>query len=414
MDNENVDEASIIQNLTEQCSLACSGKRVITIMDTTEINCLEKNNRLKCFEGLGLLSDNKTKGFLSHPALCFDADTGEPLGIGGIKLIDRLPGGSLPSKKTRSITEKESDKLYSTAINIKDKALSKAVHNVDVYDREGDIYDVFCGVPDEKTDLVIRSKANRKVVSDSGKKTTLERALSDVTRTELIEFTKHTKSGSRLNIKAELKFTNLKILKPTDLKTSVCEKNEVQVGVVEVRQIGQVAQGHEKVNWRILTTIGIESFEKALEVLEIYRSRWRIEEFFRLIKQEGFNLESSELEKGKSIRKLSLFIMEAALKIEKLKMSRDGDGEMKTSDLFDNDEIKLLEMLCEDLQGSTDKQKNPYYKEHLSWASWVIARLGGWKGFKSQRPPGSITFFRGLQKFSTAFMTFKLVKKRCV
>ena len=67
---------------------------------------------------------------------------------------------------------------YSTAINIKDKALSKAVHNVDVYDREGDIYDVFCGVPDEKTDLVIRSKANRKVVSDSGKKTTLERALS--------------------------------------------------------------------------------------------------------------------------------------------------------------------------------------------------------------------------------------------
>ena len=106
--------------------------------------------------------------------------------------------------------------------------------------------------------------------------------------------------------------------------------------------------------------------------------------------------------------------MEAALKIEKLKMSRDGEGEMKTSDLFDNEEIKLLEILNEDLQGATDKQKNPYLNEHLSWASWVIARLGGWKGFKSQRPPGSIIFFRGLQKFSTAFMTFKLVKKRCV
>lgn len=99
-----------------------------------------------------------------------------------------------------------------------------------------------------------------------------------------------------------------------------------------------------------------------MEILEIYRASWRIGKFFKLIKIEGFNLESSELEQGSSIRKLSLFIMEGSLKIKKLKISRYGEGEMKTSDIFDNEDIKLLEILYEDLHSITDNQKNPYSK----------------------------------------------------
>jgi hypothetical protein len=35
----------------------------------------------------------------------------------------------------------------------------------------------------------------------------------------------------------------------------------------------------------------------------------------------------------------------------------------------------------------------------LKWASWIIARLGGWKGYDSKGKPGIIVLKRGLDRF---------------
>ena len=37
------------------------------------------------------------------------------------------------------------------------------------------------------------------------------------------------------------------------------------------------------------------------------------------------------------------------------------------------------------MEGKTEKQKNQLPRNQLSWAAWVIARLGGWKGYQSQK-----------------------------
>jgi len=56
--------------------------------------------------------------------------------------------------------------------------------------------------------------------------------------------------------------------------------------------------------------------------------------------------------------------------------------------MFDKDETKCLNQLNEKMSGDTEKQCNPYDPKHLAWASWIIARLGGWKGFYDKnRPP---------------------------
>ena len=39
----------------------------------------------------------------------------------------------------------------------------------------------------------------------------------------------------------------------------------------------------------------------------------------------------------------------------------------------------------------------------MAWASWVIARLGGWNGYGSESPPGPIVMLRGMQKFELQY-----------
>ena len=49
--------------------------------------------------------------------------------------------------------------------------------------------------------------------------------------------------------------------------------------------------------------------------------------------------------------------------------------------------------------GKTAKQKNPHPQHSLAWAAWIVARLGGWDGYRSSRPPGPITFANGINHF---------------
>ena len=62
-------------------------------------------------------------------------------------------------------------------------------------------------------------------------------------------------------------------------------------------------------------------------------------------------------------------------------------------------------------EGKTEKLKNRNNPATLKWASWIIARVGGWKGYASQRPPGPITFFKGLYNFNLLFEGWSIAKK---
>lgn len=84
-----------------------------------------------------------------------------------------------------------------------------------------------------------------------------------------------------------------------------------------------------------------------------------------------------------------------------LKQARDGQTDIPLSTAFTDQEEKYLERILPELEGKTDKLKNPHPKKSLARAAWVIARLGGWKGYRSSRLPGTKTFKRGLDKFET-------------
>ena len=83
--------------------------------------------------------------------------------------------------------------------------------------------------------------------------------------------------------------------------------------------------------------------------------------------------------------------------------SRDGKSNRQATDLFTEDELILLFLICKRIEGKTEKQKNPYAKNSMAWAAWIIARLGGWNGYPSESPAGPITMLRGLQKFESQY-----------
>lgn len=62
-----------------------------------------------------------------------------------------------------------------------------------------------------------------------------------------------------------------------------------------------------------------------------------------------------------------------------------------------------MQQINKKLQGDTEKSKNKNNPATLSWASWVMARLGGWGNYNSKRPPGLIILKRGIDKFVAVF-----------
>ncbi|TXD51390.1 MULTISPECIES: hypothetical protein [unclassified Polaribacter] len=62
------------------------------------------------------------------------------------------------------------------------------------------------------------------------------------------------------------------------------------------------------------------------------------------------------------------------------------------------------------LQGKTIKLQNHNNPKTTKWAAWIIGRIGGWKGYDSQGPPGVIILKKGLDRLSYIIEGAKLVK----
>jgi L-lysine 2,3-aminomutase len=142
-----------------------------------------------------------------------------------------------------------------------------------------------------------------------------------------------------------------------------------------------------------------------------YSWRWIIEEVFKILKKEGYNIEASELEYASSVRKLSLLIMEVIIKLFLMRLAyAQPEIEIEATTCFTEEELEFMEEQILRLEGKKEKQKNPYQTKDLKRYVWVIARLGGWKGYESKRRPGITTLWIGLKHFKAAMEGWEIHK----
>ncbi len=211
-------------------------------------------------------------------------------------------------------------------------------------------------------------------------------------------------------MEVEVRIAQVNLLRTRGL----AEKYPAEVGLwaIEVRELAQsLAAGEAPLLWRLLTTHPVETFEQALQIITWYTWRWRIELFFALLKQSGFDLEASQIESPPALQSLLVLAAQASLKLMLLLEARSGDARPLQSCL-EPQEIKVLQKIAHTFEGKTPKQKNPFPRHTLGWAAWVIARMGGWKGYASERPPGIKTFFAGLQTLASYTYFHQLVCKQ--
>jgi len=149
----------------------------------------------------------------------------------------------------------------------------------------------------------------------------------------------------------------------------------------------------------LLTTKEVTTIDQAMKIVQTYKFRWYIEQLHRLLKKEGFKIESSELESGYSIRKLTLIAMIAALKILQLMVANVSNEEQSIDYVFNEKEVECLQKVNDKKESKTDSQKNPYKEKTIKWAYWIIGRSGGWKANNKQRKAGPITLQKGLIRF---------------
>ena len=99
----------------------------------------------------------------------------------------------------------------------------------------------------------------------------------------------------------------------------------VSLIVVEVKEDPSSCKvGETPIHWLLLTSHAVNDFEQACRIIDWYSFRWQIEQFFRLTKSQGLDLESSQLETGEGLRKLGILGFASALKILQMTLARDG------------------------------------------------------------------------------------------
>jgi len=409
LNNEKVEEGVLVEELSERVTKIVADRHVLVVTDTCEVNMSGHKGRLKPGSGLGRSDKSDTAHcFKIHPGMVMDSQTLSPLGFSWVKVFHRdedMPDRKERNYKKQPIEEKESYKWIEVAQKSKD-VLSQASTVTIIEDREGDIYEQFALIPDEKTHLIIRSRTTRKLAN--GNSLYAEVGDAPVAGEYEIEVPTDKRKGQhKRKATIELRYTTCEIKCPANLGKKGYPPS-IKVTCISAKENGNVPN---PISWRLLTTHRVENFEDALQIVFWYTVRWYIEQVFRLLKRQGFGIEQSELASGWALRKLVVLQLSALLKILQMNIAYSHpEGGQPIEEVFDEEQIEVLHKLDIKLQGKTQKLQNNNNPKTTKWAAWIIGRLGGWKGYDSQGPPGVIVLKRGLERLGFIMEGIRLEK----
>ena len=383
--NKSVSIGEMVKVAGERTSQRVSGRHILAIQDTTVIQS----------EGGG--------GHYLHAMMAVDADDDAVLGLIYGSVMSRSKG--LTATRTeRSIEQKQSYRWLEGA-NAAAKVCATAAKITVIADRESDIYEAFERRP-KGVDMLIRANHNRALEDGTRLFATVDSwpACGNVS---LDLPARAGKAARTINMAVRVGAVSIK--KPSEIREKKPISKALNLNFVDVREVNASA-GNTPIHWRLLTTHAVENLQDALKIIELYRRRWAIEQLFRTLKTQGFDIEGIRIEEETPRSILVVAALIAAVSVQQLVHARDGmecgRPIRPLTDTFDAEDAPLLKAFTQQLEGKTKPQQNPHPEDSLAYGAWVCARLGGWNCYYGK--PGPKTMLAGWLTFQNAKIGAKL------
>lgn len=257
---------------------------VLVVHDTTEFRF--EGDR----EGLGRLQRD-LQGFMGHFALAVSAEgQRRALGVIGFLPIVRSWEPVTTHWRTRYRDESKESLRWGKLVSEVAQRAQGGPALIHVMDREADSFELLNAMVDHRQRLIIRVRAEHRWTLDAGRVGEATQGLEVLAEREVPlsargpRYTKGTSKSAPRPARTQ-RFAKLQVrartvqLKPPDRT----KEAPLTMNLVHVSEIDP-PEGQEPVDWKLYTTDPIDTAEQILLVVDRYRSRWVIEEYFKAIK----------------------------------------------------------------------------------------------------------------------------------
>jgi len=397
--NDRVNEADILSGHFEATRERFSARDglVLVLHDTTEFSF--QRERMQSI-GITHKVSNRRKergrprnhticGILMHSSLAVTSE-GLPLGLTAIKFWSRkkFKGCDALKKKINPtrvpIEKKESirwlENLKQSTVRLGDPA--RCVH---IGDRESDIYELFCAAQEIGTHFLVRTCVDR-LAGDGNHTVAADMAKAKVRGRHCFEIQDANANPGTAVL--EIKFEELRLLPPIGKQK---QYPPLELTVIHAKERGK-PKNRKPIDWKLITDLPVRSLKDAVEKLQWYALRWKIEVFHKILKS-GCKAEDSKLRTAERLVNLISIFCIVSWRIFWMTMLNRADPHAPPNLALTATETRLLDHLIHD-------KGEPSNRRSISRYIVKIARLGGYLARASDPPPGNIVMWRGLSRLT--------------
>jgi hypothetical protein len=335
-------------------------------------------------DNLGRLRHYTVCGISMHSSLAVTVD-GLPLGLTAIKFWtrDKFHGCNALKKKvnpTRVPIEKKESIRWLENLQQSTKLLNDPARCIHIGDRESDIYELFCTAQQLATHFLVRTCVDRLAGDGTG---TIASEMRQVRIQGLHRIQVRDKKGDLSEAVLEIRYSRLVVHPPIGK-----QKNypNLILTVIHATERG-TPRGRDKIEWKLLTDLPVRSRKEAIEKLEWYSLRWKIETFHKIMKS-GCKAEESKLRTAERLVNLLAVLCILSWRIFWMTMINRTSPDASPTLVFTRLELRLLDALVRDsLTGPRSKTLSGYLTK--------VAQLGGYLARANDSPPGNMVMWRG-------------------
>ena len=160
-------------------------------------------------------------------------------------------------------------------------------------------------------------------------------------------------------------------------------------------------QGRERMQWKLLTDLPVSSLRSAVEKLDWYALRWKIETFFKILKS-GCRAEEAKLRTATRLTNLISIYSIVSWRIFWLCMVNRTDADAPAALAFTETEQRILNRI----DPKPPRTINPTVSHYLL----AVARLGGYMSRARDKPPGNMVLWRGFNRLMDVHLGYCIAK----